>query len=219
MEENMKTIDVTALGELLVDFTMNGQSKQGNQIFEACSGGAPCNVLALLQKMGKKTAFIGKVGEDFFGKMLKDSIEEGIDTSNLIFDSKVNTTLAFVHTLKNGDRDFSFYRNPGADMMLTKEEVKESLIKKSKIFHYGTLSMTADGVRQATKKAVKTARENGCSSFPDFDCRWELNLWGLRFGDGDGWFLCTSNSFLINFMTICGQMLPMYPERTYSHII
>ena len=176
MEENMKTIDVTALGELLVDFTMNGQSKQGNQIFEACPGGAPCNVLALLQKMGKKTAFIGKVGEDSFGKMLKDSIEEaGIDTSNLIFDSKVNTTLAFVHTLKNGDRDFSFYRNPGADMMLTEEEVKESLIKKSKIFHYGTLSMTADGVRQATKKAVKTARENGC--IISFDPNLRPPLW------------------------------------------
>lgn len=109
MNENKKTIDVTALGELLVDFTMNGQSEQGNQIFEACPGGAPCNVLALLQKMGKKTAFIGKVGNDQFGKMLKATIEEaGIDTSSLVFDNKVNTTLAFVHTFENGDRDFSF---------------------------------------------------------------------------------------------------------------
>lgn len=116
MNENKKTIDVTALGELLVDFTMNGQSEQGNQIFEACPGGAPCNVLALLQKMGKKTAFIGKVGNDQFGKMLKATIEEaGIDASSLIFDTKVNTTLAFVHTFENGDRDFSFYRNLGAD--------------------------------------------------------------------------------------------------------
>mgnify|MGYP000144796256 CR=1 FL=1 len=126
MNENKKTIDVTALGELLVDFTMNGQSEQGNQIFEACPGGAPCNVLALLQKMGKKTAFIGKVGNDQFGKMLKATIEEaGIDTSSLVFDNKVNTTLAFVHTFENGDRDFSFYRNPGADMMLTATEVNE----------------------------------------------------------------------------------------------
>ena len=109
MNENKKTIDVTALGELLVDFTMNGQSEQGNQIFEACPGGAPCNVLALLQKMGKKTAFIGKVGNDQFRKMLKATIEEaGIDASSLIFDTKVNTTLAFVHTFENGDRDFSF---------------------------------------------------------------------------------------------------------------
>ena len=116
MNENKKKIDVTALGELLVDFTMNGQSEQGNQIFEACPDGAPCNVLALLQKMGKKTAFIGKVGNDQFGKMLKATIEDaGIDASSLIFDTKVNTTLAFVHTFENGDRDFSFYRNPGAD--------------------------------------------------------------------------------------------------------
>ena len=129
MEENKKTIDVTALGELLVDFTMNGQSEQGNLIFEACPGGAPCNVLAFLQKMEKKTAFIGKVGNDQFGKMLKETIEEaGINVSNLIFDNQVNTTLAFVHTFENGDRDFSFYRNPGADMMLTAAEINEEVL-------------------------------------------------------------------------------------------
>lgn len=130
---------------------MNGQSEQGNQIFEACPGGAPCNVLALLQKMGKKTAFIGKVGNDQFGKMLKATIEEaGIDTSSLVFDNKVNTTLAFVHTLKMGT-ETSLYRNPGADMMLTATEVNEN-DKELKIFHFGTLSMTADGVREATKR-------------------------------------------------------------------
>lgn len=162
IEKDFKKYDVTALGELLVDFTMSGQSEQDNPIFEACPGGAPCNVLALLQKMGKKTAFIGKVGNDQFGKMLKDTVMNvGIDVSNLIFDDTVNTTLAFVHTFKNGDRDFSFYRNPGADMMLTVDEVNEDIIKSSKIFHFGTLSMTCDGVREATKKAVKIAKENG----------------------------------------------------------
>ena len=176
MEENKKTIDVTALGELLVDFTMNGQSEQGNPLFEACPGGAPCNVLAFLQKMEKKTAFIGKVGNDQFGKMLKETIEEaGIHASNLIFDNQVNTTLAFVHTFKNGDRDFSFYRNPGADMMLTAAEVNEETIKQSKIFHFGTLSMTAEGVREATKKAVKTAKENGC--LISFDPNLRPPLW------------------------------------------
>ena len=176
MNENKKTIDVTALGELLIDFTMNGQSEQGNQIFEACPGGAPCNVLALLQKMGKKTAFIGKVGNDQFGKMLKATIEEaGINASSLVFDNKVNTTLAFVHTFENGDRDFSFYRNPGADMMLTAVEVNEATIKNSKIFHFGTLSMTTDGVREATKKAVKTAKENGC--LISFDPNLRPPLW------------------------------------------
>ena len=176
MEENKKTIDVTALGELLVDFTMNGQSEQGNPLFEACPSGAPCNVLAFLQKMEKKTAFIGKVGNDQFGKMLKETIEEaGIHASNLIFDNQVNTTLAFVHTFKNGDRDFSFYRNPGADMMLTAAEVNEETIKQSKIFHFGTLSMTAEGVREATKKAVKTAKENGC--LISFDPNLRPPLW------------------------------------------
>ena len=121
--------DVTALGELLIDFTENGDSAQGNPLMEANPGGAPCNVLAMLQKLGKKTAFIGKVGNDMFGNQLKKAVEEvGIDTRNLIMDHKHHTTLAFVHTYPDGDRDFSFYRDPGADMMLTKEEVQKELI-------------------------------------------------------------------------------------------
>ena len=176
MNENKKTIDVTALGELLVDFTMNGQSEQGNQIFEACPGGAPCNVLALLQKMGKKTAFIGKVGNDQFGKMLKATIEEaGIDTSSLVFDNKVNTTLAFVHTFENGDRDFSFYRNPGADMMLTADEVDLSLVRNAKIFHFGSLSMTDKICENATKHAIAAAKEAGV--LISFDPNLRKPLW------------------------------------------
>ena len=158
-----KKYDVIALGELLIDFTMNGQSEQGNNMFEACPGGAPCNVLALLNKMGKKTAFIGKVGKDQFGTLLRDTITEaGIDASNLMVDENVNTTLAFVHTFPDGDREFSFYRNPGADMMLTADEVNPEVVKDTKVFHFGTLSMTHDGVREATKKAVETAKANGC---------------------------------------------------------
>ena len=107
-----KKYDVVALGELLIDFTDNGISGQGNTIFEANPGGAPCNVLAMLQKLGNKTAFIGKVGKDIFGTKLKEVLKEvGIDTSGLVMDKKVRTTLAFVQTLKGGDRDFSFYRN------------------------------------------------------------------------------------------------------------
>ena len=118
-----KAFDVTALGELLIDFTENGSSAQGNPMLEANPGGAPCNVLAMLEKLGKKTAFIGKVGNDMFGTQLKNAVEEvGIDTRNLVIDNEVHTTLAFVHTYPDGDRDFSFYRNPGADMMLTKDE-------------------------------------------------------------------------------------------------
>lgn len=155
--------DVTALGELLIDFTENGTSSQGNPLLEANPGGAPCNVLAMLERLGKKTAFIGKVGKDMFGTQLKEAVEEvGIDTRNLIMDEEVHTTLAFVHTYPDGDRDFSFYRNPGADMMLNKSEVQEDLIKDSRIFHFGTLSSTHEGVREATRHAIDVAKEAGC---------------------------------------------------------
>lgn len=171
-----KKYDVIALGELLIDFTMNGQSEQGNNMFEACPGGAPCNVLALLNKMGKKTAFIGKVGKDQFGALLRDTITEaGIDASNLKVDENVNTTLAFVHTFPDGDREFSFYRNPGADMMLTADEVNPEVVKDTKVFHFGTLSMTHEGVREATKKAVETAKANGC--LVSFDPNLRPPLW------------------------------------------
>lgn len=171
-----KKYDVIALGELLIDFTMNGQSEQGNNMFEACPGGAPCNVLALLNKMGKKTAFIGKVGKDQFGALLRDTITEaGIDASNLMADENVNTTLAFVHTFPDGDREFSFYRNPGADMMLTADEVNPEVAKDTKVFHFGTLSMTHEGVREATKKAVETAKANGC--LVSFDPNLRPPLW------------------------------------------
>lgn len=171
-----KKYDVIALGELLIDFTMNGQSEQGNNMFEACPGGAPCNVLALLNKMGKKTAFIGKVGKDQFGALLRDTITEaGIDASNLMVDENVNTTLAFVHTFPDGDREFSFYRNPGADRMLTADEVNPEVVKDTKVFHFGTLSMTHEGVREATKKAVETAKANGC--LVSFDPNLRPPLW------------------------------------------
>lgn len=157
-----KQFDVIAMGELLIDFTMNGESEQGNNMFEACPGGAPCNVLAMLNKLGKKTAFLGKVGQDQFGVLLKNTLDEaGIDTSNLKMDADVNTTLAFVHTFPDGDREFSFYRNPGADMKLTAGEVDAEFLKKARLFHFGTLSMTHDGVREATKKALDIAKENG----------------------------------------------------------
>ncbi len=158
----MKQFDVVALGELLIDFTENGESSQGNPLLEANPGGAPCNVLAVLNKLGKKTAFIGKVGKDAFGEQLKKAVlDSGTDITNLVMDDEVHTTLAFVHTFPDGDRDFSFYRNPGADMMLKKEEVMDDIIKAGKIFHFGTLSSTHQGVREATRYAVDVAKENG----------------------------------------------------------
>ena len=172
----MKKFDVTALGELLIDFTDNGKSAQGNTLFEANPGGAPCNVLAMLNKCGHPTAFIGKVGKDIFGLKLKSTLEEvGINTSNLIVDENARTTLAFVQTFEDGDRDFSFFRNPGADMLLTAQEVDEELIKDSRIFHFGTLSMTHDGVREATKRAIAVAKESG--AVISFDPNLRPPLW------------------------------------------
>ena len=142
-----KEYDVTALGELLIDFTENGSSGQGNPLLEANPGGAPCNVLAMLQKLGRKTAFIGKVGQDLFGSTLRETIEAvGINSEGLVMDKDVHTTLAFVHTFPDGDREFSFYRSPGADMMLRREEVLKEKIQASRIFHFGTLSFTHESV-------------------------------------------------------------------------
>lgn len=154
--------DVVALGELLIDFTENGSSEQGNPLFEANPGGAPCNVLAMLAKLGYQTGFIGKVGKDFFGEQLKRAIQEaGIDAGCLMMDSDVHTTLALVHTFSDGDREFSFYRNPGADMMLEADEVPVEPLENTRIFHFGTLSMTHEKVREATKRAIGIAEKAG----------------------------------------------------------
>lgn len=168
--------DVVALGELLIDFTNNGISGQGNPLFEANPGGAPCNVLAMLAGLGRKTGFIGKVGDDFFGKMLAEAVKEvGIDGLGLVFDQEVHTTLALVHTQPGGDRDFSFYRNPGADMRLAWEEVRKDMLSNTRIFHFGTLSMTHEGIREATKQAAAMAKEN--SAFISFDPNLRPPLW------------------------------------------
>ena len=189
-----KKYDVVALGELLIDFTENGLSEQGNPLLEANPGGAPCNVLSMLQKLGDKTAFIGKVGNDGFGHLLTKAVQEqGIDTTGLVYDNDVHTTLALVLKKENGDRDFAFYRNPGADMNLKEEEVNESLIASSSIFHFGTLSLTDESVKMATQKAVKAAKENGLTITFDPNLReplWrsleeahEQVAWGLQQAD------------------------------------
>ncbi len=171
-----KAFDVVALGELLIDFTENGQSDQGNPLLEANPGGAPCNVLAMLQKLDKRTAFIGKVGKDIFGTQLRRVAEDsGICMDYLLEDGHVHTTLAFVKTFPNGDRDFSFYRNPGADMMLTAEELPQNLLHNTKIFHFGTLSMTHPEVRRATRAAVEEAKKSG--ALISFDPNLRPPLW------------------------------------------
>ena len=168
--------DVAALGELLIDMTDNGRSGQGNVLYEANPGGAPCNVLSMLKKLGHTVGFIGKVGDDIFGHELKSVLEEvGIDTKGLVIDKDVRTTLAFVKTFEDGDRDFSFYRNPGADMMLDKDEVNADIIRNSKIFHFGTLSMTHPVVRAATLFALDQAK--AAKALISFDPNIREPLW------------------------------------------
>ena len=171
-----KRFDVVALGEMLIDFTENGLSEQGNPLLEANPGGAPCNVLAMLRKLDRRCAFIGKVGRDMFGLQLRQAAEDaGICMDYLLEDETVHTTLAFVKTFPNGDRDFSFYREPGADMMLRAEELPLDLVRGTRIFHFGTLSMTHPEVRLATRKAVNLAREAG--ALISFDPNLRPPLW------------------------------------------
>ena len=171
-----KRYDVTGLGELLIDMTQNAVSEQGNALYEANPGGAPCNVLAILKKLGHRVAFIGKVGDDIFGHELKDVLDElGIESKGLITDSEARTTLAFVKTFEDGDRDFSFYRNPGADMLLRRDEIDTSMLKDTRIFHFGTLSMTHPDVREATLYAVDEAKKAG--ALISFDPNLREPLW------------------------------------------
>jgi fructokinase len=171
-----KRFDILTLGELLIDFTHNGTSNQGNGLFEANPGGAVCNVLAMMNKLGHSAAYMGKVGDDIFGHLLKKTLEEvSINTECMLMDKDARTTLAFVANDETGDRSFSFYRNPGADMMFTADEVDAEAIAASRIFHFGTLSMTHGGVREATKKALKIAKENGV--LISFDPNLRESLW------------------------------------------
>ncbi|MBQ9686649.1 MAG: carbohydrate kinase [Oscillospiraceae bacterium] len=175
----MEAFDVVALGELLVDFTQNGVSAQGNPLFEANPGGAPANVLAMLRKLDRRCAFIGKVGRDSFGSMLAQTVEQaGVDVRGLSFDEEVPTTLAVVHTLPGGDRDFSFYRSPGADICLRPEDLDEALLKSCKVFHFGTLSLTDEPCRSATERALELAKAGG--ALISFDPNLRPPLWRSR---------------------------------------
>ena len=172
----MKQFDVVALGELLVDFTQNGQSGQGNPLFEANPGGAPANVLAMLRKLGRTCAFVGKVGRDSFGDMLENTLKDvGVDTRGLLRDEVIPTTLALVHTFANGDRDFSFYRKPGADIELAAEELDEELLRSCRVFHFGSLSLTDEPCRAATIRAIELARASG--ALISFDPNLRPPLW------------------------------------------
>ena len=158
----MKRYDVTALGELLIDFAPQSTNESGYPILSANPGGAPGNFLAALNKYGYSTAMIGKVGNDTFGRLLVKTMRDaGIETKGILIDPNVFTTMAFVSLDANGNRDFSFARKPGADTCLRPEEIDENLIAESMVFHFGTLSLTDEPAASATRKAVKLAKANG----------------------------------------------------------
>lgn len=174
-----KKYDVIALGEILIDFTPCGKSEAGQRLFEQNPGGAPANVLTALSKFHRKTAFIGKVGLDMHGSFLKAVlIENGISVDGLIEDEKVFTTLAFVGLSDTGERSFSFARKPGADTCLTAEEIKEELISESRVFHIGSLSLTAEPAKSATLKALAIAKEAGC--IISYDPNYRAPLWDCK---------------------------------------
>ena len=168
-------IDVTALGELLIDFTPCGRSEAGQNLFEQNPGGAPANVLTAVSRLGGSTAFMGKVGNDMHGKLLEKTLQDnGINTENLILDDGYFTTLAFV-SLENGERSFSFARKPGADTQLRKEEIREDLLKESFIFHFGSLSLTDEPARSATIYAAQQAKAAG--TVISYDPNYRAPLW------------------------------------------
>ena len=155
-------IDVVALGESLIDFTCAATDAQGYPTMVAHPGGAPANFLAALAKFGAKAAFLGKVGDDTFGKLLRNTMAEaGIETKGMVTDDSVFTTLAFVTLDETGDREFAFARKPGADTQIRFEELDLSLIDEAKVFHFGTLSLTGEPARTTTQKAVAYAKSKG----------------------------------------------------------
>ncbi len=189
-----KKYSAVALGELLIDMTNNGVTERNNTLYEANPGGAPGNVLAMLRRFDHRVAMIGKVGDDMFGSLLIQTLKDlAIDTDHVIEDKDTRTTLAFVKTFEDGDRDFSFYRNPGADMMLRVDDIDDRLLEDTEVFHFGTLSMTHDGVREATIYAAKKAKEAGAiisfdpnlrpPLWPNLDLAKEQVLEGLKYCD------------------------------------
>ena len=187
-------MDVVALGELLIDFTCEAVDAGGYPTMAAHPGGAPANFLAALSRFGAETALMGKVGDDAFGKMLLGTLQKaGIDTRGMVTTDEVFTTLAFVTLDETGNREFSFSRKPGADTCLTEQELDLRLIDETKVFHFGTLSLTHEPARSATYRAVEYARRQGKwitfdpnlrkPLWKDLDTAKEQMRWGLSQAD------------------------------------
>lgn len=168
--------DITALGELLIDFTDRGLSDAGMRLFEQNPGGAPANVLAAAARLGERAAFIGKVGDDMHGRFLRDTLTAvGIDVTGLVLSPDVFTTLAFVALDSGGERRFSFARKPGADTCLRPDELPAPLLAATRVLHVGSLSLTDEPARSATFTAVEAAKRTG--TVISYDPNYRAALW------------------------------------------
>ena len=169
-------IDITAVGEILIDLTQSGVNEQGIPVFAANPGGAPANLAVAASRLGASTAFIGKVGTDSFGTFLRSTlIENKVDVSGMVVDQVNRTTLAVVAVDGSGERTFSFYRDPSADVKLSVEDIRAEQLKNTKFLHFGSVSLTTDPARSATLYAAKTARENG--ALISYDPNYRASLW------------------------------------------
>ncbi|NOU74365.1 carbohydrate kinase [Paenibacillus sp. LMG 31458] len=168
--------DAVALGEYLIDFTPLGLSDAGQPVFERNPGGAPVNVMAAMAKLGMKTGFIGKVGNDPFGRYLRQALlQQGVSDSGLIASDEAHTTMAFIHLDSQGERSFHFSRKPGADQLLREDEVNLAMLEGTRIFHFGSISMTVEPSYTATIKSVQKAKEKG--ALISYDPNWRPSLW------------------------------------------
>ncbi len=169
-------IDITTIGEILIDLTQSGKTEQGIPKFDANPGGAPANLAVAAARLGARTAFIGRVGKDSFGDYLKRCLaENGVDVRGMSMDEKARTTLAVVALDERGERTFSFYRDPSADVNLSMEHVPMELLGGTKVLHFGSVSLTAEPARTATLEAAKTAKASG--AYVSYDPNYRASLW------------------------------------------
>ena len=171
--------DILTVGEMLIDLTQTGISAQGIPQYTAFPGGAPANVAVAAARLGAKTAFIGKVGSDAFGKLLADTLRQnGVDTGGMKMTGEANTTLAVVSLQENGERDFAFYRKGFADTLLSADEISDERLQNTHVLHFGSVSLTDEPSRGATFSAVKRAKDLGvCVSY---DPNYRASLWSSR---------------------------------------
>lgn len=168
--------DITAVGEILIDLTQSGVNGMGIPLFAANPGGAPANLAVAAARLGASAAFIGKVGTDSFGTFLRSTlVENNVDVSGMVADPRNRTTLAVVALDKTGERTFSFYRDPSADVNLQAEEIREEQLKNTKFLHFGSVSLTTDPARTATLYAAKTAKAHG--AIISYDPNYRASLW------------------------------------------